>query len=57
MFSTAKSSLIKSAHIPDITVKCLLPAIEDLLNNSATTEASGHSAAVERDASKSFEIK
>lgn len=38
----AKSNLIKSAHIPDITVKCLLPAVEDLLNISATSEASGH---------------
>lgn len=42
IFSMAKSNLIKSAHIPDITVKCLLPAIEDLLNTSATSEASGH---------------
>lgn len=38
----AKSNLIKSAHIPDITVKCLLPANEDLLNISDTSEASGH---------------
>lgn len=42
IFSIAKSSLMKSAHIADITVKCLLPAIEDLLNNSAVSEAWGH---------------
>lgn len=37
----AKSDLMKSAHIADITVKCAFPGARDALNVLATSDASG----------------
>lgn len=39
--ATAKSDLMKSAHIADITVKCAFPGARDALNVFATSDASG----------------